>query len=683
VVPEGKPNEPPKVVPDRLIIKGERMTQHVDTLFTNAFVLTMDESLTQYSPGAVAVKGDSIVAVGFEQDIAQGFSAAETIDCGGKILMPGLINAHTHVPMTLLRGLADDLRLDVWLMGYMMPVEREFVSPECVRLGTLLACGEQIRSGVTTFNDMYYYEEHVARAAAEAGMRAVCGQTVMKFPAPDAASYEDSLQMAREFIQRWKDHPLIVPAVSPHAPYTCTEEILRATADLAKEFDVPLHTHLAETSYEVDNMRNENGMPVVPYVRKQGLLETKLIAAHCVHIDVGEIRSLQHAKAGVSHNPSSNLKLASGFAPVVKMLESGLNVGIGTDGPASNNDLDMFEEVRLAAFIAKAVTNDPTSLPAPQALLMATRFGAQALHIGHLTGSVEPGKRADLILVDISPLHNAPSFKRSPDNAYAQIVYASKSTDVSDVMVNGKWLMRDRCLLTLNEAELLAQANEIAKRIDAFLIEREQSVLSKLIALGGSMEEESFEVQVKVKLTDREPVIHSLKEPEIEMIRRRHYREHDIYFFFDDPSQGRLRYREDDFFDDAKGIITNVRARLTLIGQKREGKFEEVLLSRSRYLSPATHSLRFYREYFKPKSETAIEKDRLRWLVKYEDTEFFINLDQMTEPELGYFLEIKSRTWSRKDAERKGQLTRELLALLGASDGQPVTEDYIDIINEV
>src|SRR5574339_1269804 len=215
------------------------MTQNVDTLFTNAFVLTMDDTLTQYSPGAVAVKGDSIVAVGPEQEIMREVSASETIDCGGRILMPGLINAHTHVPMTLLRGLADDLRLDVWLMGYMMPVEREFVSPEFVRLGTLLACAEQIRSGVTTFNDMYYFEEDVARAASDAGLRAVCGQTVMKFPAPDAAAYEDSFTRAREFIMKWKGHPLIVPAVAPHAPYTTTPEILRATAELAKEFDVP------------------------------------------------------------------------------------------------------------------------------------------------------------------------------------------------------------------------------------------------------------------------------------------------------------------------------------------------------------------------------------------------------------------------------------------------------------
>ena len=473
------------------------MTQPADIILSNALVLTMDQNFTQYFPGAVAVKGDAILAVGYEEEIRKEFSAPETIDCNHKVLMPGLINAHTHVPMTLLRGLADDLRLDVWLMGYMMPVEREFVSPEFVRLGTLLACAEQIRSGVTTFNDMYYFEEDVAKAAADAGMRAVCGQTVMKFPAPDADSFEDSLQMAREFIERWKDHPLIVPAVAPHAPYTCTAEILRATADLAKEFDVPLHTHLAETAFEVENMRNENGIPVIPYVKKQGLFEAKVIAAHCVHIDTGEIRTLMHARAGISHNPSSNLKLASGFAPVVKMLEAGLNVGIGTDGPASNNDLDMFEEVRLAAFVAKAVTNDPTSLPAPWALLMATRLGAQALHIGHLTGSIEVGKRADLILVDISPVHNSPSFKRAADNAYAQIVYAGKSTDVSDVMVNGKWLMREHQLLTLNEDELLVQAAEVAKKIDAFLIDREQSVLSKLIALGGSLEQETFEVQVK------------------------------------------------------------------------------------------------------------------------------------------------------------------------------------------
>ena len=657
------------------------MTQ-VDTLFINAHVLTMDEKMNQYLRGAVAVNGDSIVAVGLEDEIQKGYSAKETIDCKGKVLMPGMVNAHTHVPMTLLRGIADDLRLDVWLQGYMWPVERQFASPEFVRLGTSIACAELIRSGVTTFNDMYFYEDDVATATAQAGMRGVCGQSILKFPTPDAASYEDAMEKARDYIKKWIGHPLIVPSIAPHAPYTTTADILRETADLAKEFDVPLHTHLAETSFEVDNMRKENGIPVIPYVKRQGLFEAKVIAAHCVHIDAGEIRTLQHAGAGVSHNPSSNLKLASGFAPVTKMLQAGLNVGIGTDGPASNNDLDMFEEVRLAAFVAKAVTNDPTSLPAPQALLMATRLGAQALHIGHLTGSVQPGKRADLILVDLSPVHNSPSFRRSPDNAYAQIVYAGKSTDVSDVMINGKWVMRDKKLLTVREEELLAEAADIAKKIDSFLIEREQSVLSKLIALGGSSEEESFEVQVKVKITDANLVIQALMRDEIDILYERHYGQHDVYFLFEDESQGRLRYREDDFIDE-KGNTTQVRTRLTLLGQKREGQFEhEVLLSRSRFLAPATNSLRFYREYFKPKSEVTIEKDRLRWLIKYRDTEFYINLDQMTKPELGYFLEIKSRTWSRKDADNKARLVTEVLELLGAANSEAVTEDYIDIVNE-
>lgn len=656
------------------------MTQKADTLFVNAIVLTMDEQLNQYDPGAVAVKGDSIIAVGNEADLKKEYSAGEVIDCGGKVLMPGLVNAHTHVPMTLLRGLADDLRLDVWLMGYMLPVEREFVSPEFVRLGTLIACAEQIRSGVTTFNDMYFFEDDIAQATAEAGMRAVCGQSIMKYPAPDAAAYEDSIAYAREFIKKWKGHPLIVPAIAPHAPYSTTPEILRTCADIAKENDVPLHIHISETAFEVETMRNEQGMPVVPYVKKQGIFEAKVIAAHCVHIDVGEMRTMHHANAGISHNPSSNLKLASGFAPVTKMLENGLNVGIGTDGPASNNDLDMFEEVRLASFVAKAASNDPTVLPAATALVMATRMGAQALHIGHLTGSLEPGKRADLILVDTSPLHNSPRFKRDPLNAYAQLVFASKSTDVTDVMVNGKWLMRGHELLTLDEAELLQQARELAKKIDAFLIAREQSVLSKLIALGGSMEQESFEVQVKVKVTEPDIIVQNMKRPEIEVTAYKHYQQYDNYFLFDDPAQGRLRFREDNLIN-AKGEVENVRSRLTLLGQKREDEMEhDVALSRSRFLAPATHTLRFYREYFKPAREVSVEKDRLRWHIRYKDTEFFVNIDEVKEPQMGHFLEIKSRTWSRKDADHKAKLTAELLSMLGAADAETETQDLIEVL---
>ncbi|MEK6754245.1 MAG: amidohydrolase [Chloroflexota bacterium] len=658
------------------------MTQKADTLFTNAIVLTMDGKLNQYDPGAVAVQGDSIIAVGPEAEITKEYSADEVIDCGGKVLMPGLVNAHTHVPMTLLRGLADDLRLDVWLMGYMLPVEREFVSPEFVRLGTSIACAEQIRSGVTTFNDMYFFEDDIAQATANAGMRAVCGQSIMKYPAPDAAAFEDSIAYAREFIKKWKGHPLIVPAIAPHAPYSTTPEILRTCADIAKEFDVPLHIHISETAFEVETMRNEQGMPVVPYIKKQGVLEAKVIAAHCVHIDVGEMKTLQHVNAGISHNPSSNLKLASGFAPVQKMLENGLNVGIGTDGPASNNDLDMFEEVRLASFVAKASSNDPTVVPAATALLMATRMGAQALHIGHLTGSLEPGKRADLILVDTSPIHNSPRFHRDPNNAYSQLVFASKSTDVTDVMVNGKWLMRAHELLTLNEKDLLEQARELAQKIDAFLIEREQSILSKLIALGGSMEQESFEVQVKVKVTEPDLLVQKMKRPEIEITAYKQYHQYDDYFLFEDPSQGRLRFREDNLIN-AKGDVENVRSRLTLLGQQREGEIgHDVLLSRSRFLAPALHTSRFYREYFKPKQEISVEKNRLRWHIRYKNTEFFINLDEVKKPHMGHFLEIKSRTWSRKDADLKAELANELLNLLGVGDAEAVTQDLIEILTK-
>ncbi len=656
------------------------MTHTCDLLFTNAILLTMDEAFSLYEPGALAIQGDHILAVGPEASLRSQYTAEQVVDCGGKVLMPGLVNAHTHAAMSLLRGLADDLRLDVWLLGYMMPVEREFVSPDFVRLGTQIACVELIRTGVTCFADMYYFEEHVARATAEAGLRAVCSQTVLKFPAPDAVSYEESLALARDFIQRWKGHPLIVPSVAPHAPYTCTEEILRATAALAAEFDVPLHTHIAETALEVENSRAEFGMPVVPYIKKQNLFDAKVLAAHCVHVDDGEIKTLLHNHAGVAHNPSSNLKLASGFAPVSKMLEAGLNIGIGTDGAASNNDLDMFEEIRLAAFLAKSVTGDPTTLPAHDALAMATRLGARAVHVGDLTGTLEPGKRADLILVDISPLHNAPRFRRDPGGVYAQLVYAAKSSDVSDVMVNGQWLMREHHLTTLDEKNLLEQAKDYARRIDAFLVQREQSVLSKLVAIGGATEVESFEVQAKVRIPEPAPVLEALAGPDIEILRQRHYHEYDTYFMFSDLQQGYLRYREDEFVDDG-GQVSNVRYRLTLIGPAREGQLaSDVLLSRSRFLAPANHSLRFYREYFKPTSEKFIEKDRQRWRVLFHGTEFFINLDKVEDPSLGYFLEVKSRTWSRRDAEHKALEAGLLIQALGASPDKTVTQDYLELV---
>ena len=654
--------------------------KQADWIFFNATVLTMDENFNIYEPGAVAVSGDSIMAVGDQAKILAAYQSEHTMDCDGKILMPGLINAHTHVPMTLLRGLADDLRLDVWLMGYMMPVEREFVSPEFVRLGTQLACAESIRSGVTTFVDMYYFEHDIAQATAEVGLRAVCSQSVLKFPTPDATYFEESLAAAEEFIQTWKDHPLIVPSVGPHAVYTCTDEILIACSQLAQKYDVPLHIHISETANEVENIRKEHGMPVVPFVRKRGIFDAKVIAAHCVHIDEGEMRTIKNAGAGIAHNPSSNLKLASGFANVTRMLELELNVGIGTDGPASNNDLDMIEEIRLASMVAKAASGDPTSLPARQTLAMATSLGAKAIHLDHLTGSLVPGKRADLILIGIDELHNSPNFRHDPDGIYAQIIYAAKSTDISDVMVNGQWLMRERELLTLDERQLIQEAQAYAGNIDAFLIKREQSVLSKLIAIGDTMEEESFEVQAKVHIKGPNAIIEALDKEAIQIVYTRHYHEYDTYFFFEDESEGRLRYREDEFIN-KKGEITNVRSRLTLVGLTSEETFDQdVMLSRSRYFAPATHSLRFFREYFAPSREVEIEKDRRRFQIQYKGTDFYINIDTLISPDLGHFLEVKSRTWSREDAELKSRLIAELIEYLGASSEAAETQDYIEIV---
>src|SRR5947208_13573831 len=501
-----------------------------DLRLTNATVLTMDERFTVLRGGSIAIAGDAIVAVGAEAD---GCAAAETIDCRGRVVMPGLVNAHTHVPMTLLRGLADDLRLDVWLMGYMMPVEREFVSPDFVRLGTRLGCAEMIRSGVTCFADMYYFEDAVAEATVEAGMRALCGQTVLRFPTPDATSYEDSLALARDFIERWRGHPLIVPAPAPHAPYTCTPEILRACAELAAEFDVPLHIHLAETALEVETSRRDHGMPVVPWVKKQGLFDAKVLAAHCVHVDEGEIRALKNFNAGIAHNPTSNLKLGAGIAPVARMLELGVDVGIGTDGAASNNDLDMFEAMRLAALLAKGAGGDPTALPAREALAMATRLGACAMHMDHLTGSLEPGKRADLIVLDVDTLHNAPAFARDPNGVYAQIVYASKSTDVVDAMCNGRWLMRERALLTLDERGLRDAARDAARRVDVFLTSREVSVLQKLVAVGGAVEQESFEVQVKARIASEAHALAVLASKQVTSVRSSRYHQYDTYWSFD------------------------------------------------------------------------------------------------------------------------------------------------------
>ena len=654
----------------------------VDTILAHGVVVTMDAGFRVIPDGALAMSGMSIVALGPSAQVLNENTSDHIVDCGGCAIIPGLVDAHTHAPMTLLRGLADDLRLDVWLHGFMMPVEREFVSPDFVRLGTLLACAEMIRGGVTCFADMYYFEDAVAQAASEAGLRAVCAETVLKFPSPDAGSYEESLDYCRAFIEKWKGHPLIVPSVGPHAPYTCTPEILKAAAELAVQYDVPLHIHLSETASEVDESRKTRGAPPVAWVKKLGLFRAKVLGAHCVHVDAGEIRDLKQANAGISHNPSSNLKLASGVAPVVQMVKEGLHVGIGTDGTASNNDLDMFEEMRLATFLAKVASGDPMAIPARQTLAMATLEGARALFLGDLVGSLEVGKRADVVVVALDGLHNTPHFARDPAAIYSELVYACKSTDVNHVWVNGRCLLWNGDLQTIDAADVRARAQETAVRIDSFLLAREGNLLDKLIAIGGLEQEETFEMQVKVRLDDAAlaRVEATLASGALTVQRSSVRRQYDTYFSFADPAAGRIRYREDEILNGDQ--VAESRYRLTLTGPSKEREFtNSILLSRSRFTARADRSLRFYREYFRPLREFQVFKHRRRYHIIYRGVDLVINLDRVTQPDLAQsFLEIKSRTWSSRDAERKAGLIGELLVSLEMEAMQVMRDEYVEFL---
>jgi 5-methylthioadenosine/S-adenosylhomocysteine deaminase len=342
----------------------------------------------------------------------------------------------------------------------------------------------------------------------------------------------------------------------------------------------------------------------------------------------------------------------------------------------------MFEEMRLAALLAKTVNNDPTVLPARQALELATIRGAKAIHQDHLTGSLEVGKRADLIVVDMEGIHNQPQFHNNPDAVYSRLIYAAKSTDVRHVLCNGRFLMRDQQLLTIDETKAKADAAQVAAQIDTFVQERESSPYNKLVFLAGVTRQESFEVQVKVPIADTSSILGVMESDQLEITKQSHYKQYDQYFFFagHDPDAARLRYREDEFINE-KGEIFHARSRLTLIGEEERQVFgKAIMLSRSRFLANADRSLRFYREYFAPATEVEVIKDRLRWRVVYKDTDFAINLDHLTRPELpGHYLEVKARTWSRSDAERKANLIRELLQLFGVDPEMAEPQDYPEL----
>ena len=423
-------------------------------------VLTENDTRQVLSPGAIAINGTDIVEVGTPADIAARYNAAQTIDARDQVVLPGLINTHTHAAMVMFRGLADDLALMDWLQKYIFPAEAKTVSPTFVRTGTRLAALEMIESGTTTFTDMYYFEEEVAAATREAGLRGILGQTVIQFPVADAKTPAEGLARAEAFIKAFKGDSLIVPAVAPHAMYTLDRATLVATAELGRKYDVPVLIHLAETQDEVKTARNNHQLTPVGFLESIGFWGPKTVAAHGVWVTDEDIAVLKRRNVGISHNPESNMKLASGTAPVMKYLAAGVSLSLGTDGAASNNDLDMFEAMRQASFLAKLASGNPTAVPAQVALDLATIGGAKALGMEKLIGSLEPGKRADLITVSMSAARQTPMY-----DAVSHIVYVTRGDDVRNTIVNGKVLMRDRKMTTLNAADVIAQAKALAQKV--------------------------------------------------------------------------------------------------------------------------------------------------------------------------------------------------------------------------
>jgi 5-methylthioadenosine/S-adenosylhomocysteine deaminase len=432
----------------------------VTLIVTNAIVVTMDGAGRVLSPGALAIEGRDIVAVDTPSAIAAGYRAKDSIDARGAVVMPGLINTHTHAPMVLYRGLADDLALMDWLQKYIFPAEAKTVHPAFVRAGTRLAALEMIRSGTTTYADMYYFEEEIARVTKAAGLRGVLGQTIIKFPVPDARTPEEGLSRTERFIREFVADDLIVPAVAPHAMYTLEAETLKGARALANRHHVPVILHLAETQDEVKIAAEQHKATPVGYLESLGFFGPRTLAAHTVHLTSRDIDILKQRGVGVSHNPESNMKLASGTAPVPALRRAGVPVGLGTDGAASNNDLDMFEAMRQAALLHKLQSGDPRTLPAADVLAMATREGAAALGMEKIIGSLEPGKRADLIVVSMSAARQTPMY-----DPLSHLVYTTRGDDVRTTIVNGKILMREGKVLTLNEPAVLAEARKLAAEV--------------------------------------------------------------------------------------------------------------------------------------------------------------------------------------------------------------------------
>ncbi|MGD2125585.1 MAG: amidohydrolase [Desulfobacteraceae bacterium] len=429
----------------------------LDLLIENGTILTMDAKGSIIRDGFLGIKGDTISSTGTDE--VEKIRAKKVIDAKGGLILPGLINGHTHAAMTLFRGLADDLPLMEWLNNYIFPVESR-MDGDFVRVGTMLACAEMIMSGTTTFCDMYLFEDEVAQAAQEAGMRCLVGEVLYDFPSPNYGPIERGLEYSESLIQKWQDDPLVSIAVEPHSVYTCSPDLLVAANKLALDYQVPLIIHVAETTTEIAEVKEKYGKRPFEHLESLGVLGPHLIADHCVHLDDPEIKRMAEHSVKAINNPESNMKLASGISPVFKLLAQGVTVALGTDGCASNNNLDLFAEMDMAAKLHKVQTMDPTVLDAFTVLRMATTQGARALGFGSLVGSLEVGKKADIIIVDTNKPHLTPMY-----NPYSHLVYAAKGNDVSHAIINGRLVMEDRKLLSLDLKEVLTRAKEKSKDV--------------------------------------------------------------------------------------------------------------------------------------------------------------------------------------------------------------------------
>ena len=447
------------------VLLSQSPKDKADLIVSGGTVVTMDGRRVIYDDGAVVMKGDSIVAVGPRSELETKYSAAQTINAKDKLIVPGFINGHTHVPMTLFRGIHDDVTLNDWLYKYIFPAEAKNVNEVFVRWGTRLALAEQIRSGVTTFADMYYFEDAIAEETKAAGMRAVLGETFIDFPAPDNKSNAEMFTYTEKFLKKWQADPLIHAAPAPHSIYTCSQKTLQDAAALARKYHAPILIHVAEMKKERDDSLAKNGMSPVQYLDKLGILGHDVVAAHCIFVDEADRKTLAQRQVGCVHNPSSNMIIASGVAPVPEERAAGVAVGLGTDGPAgSNNDLNLMEEMDLAAKLAKVTRMDPLALTAQAVVEMATIDGAKALHMEKEIGSLETGKKADIVLISLDKPNAVPMY-----NVYSQLAYSLKGSDVETVIIGGHVIMRDRKLLTVNEEAAIAKAREYKKSIAASL----------------------------------------------------------------------------------------------------------------------------------------------------------------------------------------------------------------------